>query len=287
MIADLLRDAKHRSALRLRALRTRTQRVRDVVYRTYDRLFPYRFERHHAEVGSSTEFLRTSLSATSPNADVPKRIFCFWTGEAPMSETRRAAFENLSRSQSVPVILITPDMLEQYVRPEHPLHPALPYLSDVQRSDYLRAYFMHYHGGGYTDVKAPLHDWGPAFDDWTDPQKWFVGYQEYSENRVGPVKGRIGREMRRHYAALCGVCAMIVRPGTPLTAEWLAEVERRMSYFQYDLARHPAQSPRDRSVHYPVAWARLCAEVLQPLQLKYLAHIWHDSRLLLDFDAYH
>ena len=78
-------------------------------------------------------------------------IYCFWTGTNEMNETRLNGLNKLRSVSGCNVVLITPDNLNDFLI--EPLHPAYKYLSLVHRSDYLRAYFMHYHGGGYSDIK--------------------------------------------------------------------------------------------------------------------------------------
>ena len=69
----------------------------------------------------------------------------------------------------IPVLLVTPDDLAAYVLPEHPLHEAYEGLSFVHRSDYLRCYFLNFHGGGYADIK-PFHTgWAGRSTGWTPP----------------------------------------------------------------------------------------------------------------------
>ena len=51
---------------------------------------------------------------------------------------------------------MTPANLQDWVVAGHPLHPAYNDLSLVHRSDYLRAYLLHHHGGGYCDLKRPI-----------------------------------------------------------------------------------------------------------------------------------
>lgn len=58
------------------------------------------------------------------------------------------------------IVLITPNNLANYVK--EPLHEAFSYLSLTHKADYLRCYFMHYFGGGYTDIKAHFKSWQGA-----------------------------------------------------------------------------------------------------------------------------
>lgn len=61
--------------------------------------------------------------------------------------------QSAGTQKTIPFHLITLDSLPPWIDPEIPLHPSFDHLSTIHRSDYLRCYFMHVHGGGYTDIK--------------------------------------------------------------------------------------------------------------------------------------
>src|SRR3954468_2769032 len=92
-----------------------------------------------------------------------ERIFGFWTGDNPMPDTRKRCWDSFAVTGLAP-ILVTPNTLDRWIVPEHPLHDAYEYLSPVHRADYLRAYFMFHHGGGYADIKTQTGSWLPAID---------------------------------------------------------------------------------------------------------------------------
>ena len=50
------------------------------------------------------------------------------------------------------IILIHDGNLHEWIIPGT-LHSSYKYLSYTHRSDYLRCYFSHYYGGGYSDIK--------------------------------------------------------------------------------------------------------------------------------------
>jgi hypothetical protein len=70
----------------------------------------------------------------------------------------------------------------------------------------------------------------------------------------------------------------VVRPHTQLTAEWLAEVHRRLDYFADLVAANPG-GVRGEAPSYPISWNRLLAQVLHPLALKFHPHVQVDSSL--------
>ena len=161
----------------------------------------------------------------------------------------------------------------------HSFHRAFLGLSYVHRSDYLRAYFMHHHGGAYADIKKPDGSWVPVFDRMDgDGAIWITGYPEHSSLWVARYPGRLGRELRRRHDRIPGGGSFVVRPGTQLTTEWLAEVHRRLDYFASLVDANPG-GVRGEDPRYPVSWNRLLAQVLHPLALKFHSHVEVDDVL--------
>ena len=210
---------------------------------------------------------------------IQRRIFSFWTGPNDLTESRARSLAAMEEALGVPVILVTPHNLSEYVLAGHPLHPAYEGLSLVHRSDYLRAYFMHHHGGGYSDIKVPQGSWVPIFDRMdADEDAWITGYPEHSSIWVGQLPGRLGRELKRWHSTIPGGGAFIVRRHTRLTEEWLAEVERRLDYFGPLVSQNPG-GVRGEPAAYPISWNRLLAQVVQPLYLKHHPHVHVDPVL--------
>ncbi len=288
------RQAKHAAYVVGKRLRPRVIAGRDHLYAATARLRPYRFsvERYQDPRGSLPfDFF---LHQDPPPGWVveglatPRVIRCLWTGDNPLTDNRRRGLDALQRmNPDVPVELITADRVAELVVPEHPLHAAYPLLSAVHRSDYLRGYLLHHHGGGYADIKPTRAAWTGAFDLLeADPGAWVVGYPEVDSDLVANLGGRLGRDVRASWSQLIGNAVFVARPRTPFTAEWLAEAERRLDYYHAALRRHPASDPYGRSPGYPVTWIGLQADVVQPLQLKHLDHVRQDPRLLPQLHDY-
>jgi len=70
-----------------------------------------------------------------------------------MSRQRHLCLEQLKKVTLCEVVLVTPHSLGKYLLDDHPLYPSFFYLSQTHKADYLRTYFMRFHGGGYTDIK--------------------------------------------------------------------------------------------------------------------------------------
>ncbi|MDO4920011.1 hypothetical protein [Kocuria sp.] len=243
---------------------------------------PYEFD--------AARYRRSFVTRDAPAVDgprqLPRRVFVLWVGDNPLTPRRRANLEVLRERIGLPVELVTPENLEAWVVPGHPLHPAYKNLSLVHRSDYLRAYLMHHHGGGYSDLKAPLCSWEGAFARMhADEQAWLAGYPERVVQDVTRLPGALGEDLAWHYHRLVGMGAYLLRSHTPLTAEWLREVERRLDYYADQAAEFPGEQ-RGEVVGYPISWTRLLGGVLHPLQLKHLSHVRQDPDLLLGFEDY-
>jgi len=185
---------------------------------------------------------------------VNRTVYQCWTGSNPMSDDRRACFEQGVRNIAVPVKLVTPENLHEFVVPEHPLHPAYEYLTPTQKSDYLRVYIPHFHGGGYADVKWYTKDnnWNHAFDILdSDPEVDVVGVWDNNVGGANPgyARATIARD-------ILVVCFMAMRPRTEFTTTWLKSVEAYMTVMQKQLERSAAGLEP-----YPIPWTGLSLHV--------------------------
>ena len=216
-----------------------------------------------------------------------ERIFCLWTGHNAMSRNRLRAMARIRRlnEPDLDVVLVTPDNLGEWIVPGHPLHAAYDDLALIHRSDYLRTYLLHHHGGGYTDVKAAQHSWRPLFDGLNrDQDAWLLGYQEPSYRFVAPAPPGLHRRLVMHHARLLGNGAYIVRPRTPFTREWLAEAERRLDVWQDDLRLRPGAVYG--AVGYPVPFYGLLGEIFHPLCLQHHGRLRQDERITPQLQDY-
>lgn len=234
-------------------------------------------------------FLNRGPMQVESICNAPKRIFVLWTGGNTLTPNRQAGLESIRASQSsrVEVILVTPENLHEWEVPEAPIPDVYQHLSYVHRSDYLRSYLMHHHGGGYSDIKPTAADWAPLFDRInTDPDAWVLGYPETASEYVARIESPVGRELHRQYARLVGNCAFICRPGTPLTSAWFDEVSSRLDYYRRALERAPAKDPFGDTGGYPVPWTALQGQVFQPLQLMFNNHVVSEPGIAPTWEAH-
>ncbi|RKP58455.1 glycosyltransferase [Pararobbsia silviterrae] len=202
-----------------------------------------------------------------------RTIFCLWTGDEVMSPNRIQALWTIYNNTACPIAMINRHSVEDWIRQDHPLHPAYPYLSSVHKSDYLRCYLMHHYGGGYTDIKITSKKWWGFFEALEASDKPVLGYAELPHG-IPHVQGELGDRIRGAHAELIGLCAFIFKRQSALTAEWLRQTEALLDRKFEALQRHPACHPLDQTgvllpdgtpSPYPLRWAELLGEIFHPL----------------------
>lgn len=213
-------------------------------------------------------------------------IYCFWTGENEMSDNRKRGYQSLIDNSGVEVKLITPHNLHKYILPEHPLHPAYENLSLVHKSDYLRCYFMHFHGGGYQDIKYNDNSWKESFEKiMQDESKWILGYTELHGGAMGRGQGIIDKDLQYYYKHCVGTGGFICRSNTKFTTEWYVELLKRMDFFEEELKKYPGDI-KGRNKGYPIKLLVILSQIWAPLCLKYKDFIIHDNTVLPDLENY-
>lgn len=278
------RRAKHRGWLAGRAVRAAGLAMRDRCYRAVDRVRPPQWS---PGAYGGTFLDHGSEAGDTASARVASRLFVLWTGDNELTPNRAAALRELrERQRSLDVVLVDPASLEDWIVPGHPLHPAYRHLSLVHRSDYLRGYLMHHHGGAYCDLKRGYGDVAACIRRLeSSPRHWILGYPELSSQHAAATPGALGRALRRHHGLLVGGSAFVVRPGTPLTTQWMSEVERRLDALCDALTQHPGGTWGD-TPGYPLPWGDLLGAVFQPLLLKYHHRVIADRRMMPSFEEF-
>lgn len=197
-----------------------------------------------------------------------KVIYCFWVGNhLSMTENRYNSLKSIEDNSNVEVKLITNDNLEQFILKEHPLHEGFEFLSEVHKSDYLRTYFMNFHGGGYSDIKPCSWDWNPYFDKLNNSDSYGIGAPEDEfELSVTPkVRPWIGKYWQR----LMTNDLYIFKPNTTFTNAWYNTLIHLMDIKLEGLKRSPATHPREAAdtfvTGYPIEWGEILLEVFHPL----------------------
>ena len=192
-------------------------------------------------------------------------IYCWWTGDNPLTQKRKECLQQLKKVSECNVVLITKDTLNRYILPNHPLHKGYKYLSETQKGDYLKAYFMNFYGGGYTDIKKTTGSWIKSFQDLKNSNCWIVGYKEIPNGvAYEPISGE--------WSKLVGNGAYICKPETSITKEWYTEMMSLLDQKLEALIRNPAKHPCDSKGSgsgYPIEWNELNGRIFHKVSYKY------------------
>ena len=205
-------------------------------------------------------------------------IFVFWTGDNEITENRKRSIDQLRTTTEATITLVTKENLNEYILPSHPLHPAYEYLSLVHKADYLRTYFMNFHGGGYTDIKLTTNTWKPAFDGLYNSDKWINGYSEIPDKAKYPDGyGDDFKIIEYDWTVLLGNCCYICKPQTPLTQEWYSEMLALLDQKLELLKMYPASHARDHydldGSKYPLYWEEMLGKIFHKVSSKYKDHL--------------
>jgi len=192
-------------------------------------------------------------------------IYCFWTGDNVMTLSRLECLQQLKETSQCNVILVTKQTLPQYILTDHPLHPSYEYLSETHKADYLRTYFMNFHGGGYSDIKKTTGSWIQSFDDLNKSDSWICGYKEiYGGVAYDPVYYK--------WEELVGNCAYICKPQTPLTIEWYNTMIQLLDTKLEELKKNPSTSYSDAKESgsgYPIEWNEMLGRIFHKISYQY------------------
>ena len=221
-------------------------------------------------------------------------LFCFWTGPNELSEQRREALYSIVSTTDCPVLLVREHAIRDWELRSSPYHPAYEYLSETHKADYLRCYFMHHYGGGYTDIKQTSVSWREAFHQLRSSNALGIGYQEVAPESVAPVGGSLEIELRENFRSLIGNGAYIFRPYSAFTKQWIEETHVFLDGKMEELRLNPARHPRDQSGAsfsdgtescYPIGWTEMLGNIFHPLVYEF-RHVILQANLAPSFSHY-
>ena len=208
-------------------------------------------------------------------------VFCMWTGDNPMSSQRIQALWSIYNTTACPVAFINQHNLPHWIHPDYPLHPAFSFLSATHKSDYLRVYFMHHYGGGYTDIKQTTTPWPQFFDQIRHSDAFALGYQELAHG-MPHLSGPLGDEIKSKHHELIGLCAFIFKRHSDLTTQWINETHALLDVKYEELKSNPSQHPQDQTglqlyenivSQYPLRWAELLGDIFHPLIYRFRSQL--------------
>jgi FkbM family methyltransferase len=214
---------------------------------------------------------------------LPKTLYTFWTGTNEMSQNRIQCLQHLRENTGANVILIDVNNYQDYILQSEPLHPSYPYLSETHRADYLRTYFMHFFGGGYSDIKYTTGSWTNSFEEMGNTEKTICGYKE-----IGPF-GVPVIELRQEWESLIGGGCYIAKPNTDFTKKWYSRMVKILDEKLDQIKSNPSRFPQDCSEEgggYPLAWQeilgrvfhRVCYEERDKISMSLPILIFHSYR---------
>lgn len=237
---------------------------------------------------------------------IKNKIYCFWLNDEEMSANRKDSLQNLIELTDCEIVFITKNTLYKYILPDVPLHKGYKYLSEIQKSDYLKCYFMHHYGGGYSDIKKTLGSWVHFFEELNSNDKIYcIGYGEKSPNDIAilenctlnPSESKYCAEytrnelgdkwdstvIKQNWSSLIGNGAFICKKNTPFTLNWWQGLNEKMDGYFNQLKDNPSKWERDARNHiiphtleeskYPISWAVINGCIFHPLCLKYKDNI--------------
>lgn len=215
-------------------------------------------------------------------------LYCFWTGPNKISSSRSEALRSMGNS-GLEVVLVTEKNLGHFLLPQAPLHPQYHCLSYIHRADYLRTYFMNFHGGAYSDIKFIERSWLDALDRLLGSDKFGIGYREVGVRGVAFTRKVNYIKLVFGWRRLLGNGAYIFKAHSVFTQLWYERMITEMDTLSEELKLNPAMSAEDfrGKAHgtppckssYPLRWSQLLGCIFHPLCLDY-----HD-RLLYSLPA--
>jgi len=183
-----------------------------------------------------------------------KVVYCFWTGTNEMSNNRISCLIQMHEKIGIPIVLVTLKNLDYFILREH-LHPAYEYLSETHKSDFLRVYFMHFFGGGYSDIKYPSGSWINSFEKLQRAKElYMIGYDNINN----------GEHVH--------LSSFICKPSTYLTKDWYDEIIKILDEKLELLKQYPSTGPqsfRTDDNMYPLRWRELLGETFEKIIVKY------------------
>lgn len=203
-------------------------------------------------------------------------VWCFWFGDE-MSEQRKSCLENM-KIVHPNLMLVDSLNFKDFILKDHPIHDGFHLLSATHKSDYLRSYFMHHYGGGYSDIKNQSDSWKKIFKIIKENEFIGAGYREVSPHHLAINNKTISNVS--DFANFIGCGAFIFEPKTDLTLEWVEETTRLIENNYEALRRrdglyHPRATKRGAQQTnlppsgYPFDWIDVMGHIYHPIVYKY------------------
>jgi hypothetical protein len=213
-------------------------------------------------------------------------LFCLWTGTNQLSPDHAVELFSIVSNSHTPVVFLNSDSYKKWELESSPFHPAFPFLSQVHKSDYLRAYLLHHYGGGYTDIKFTFKQWDSAFELLNKSSSWMLGTTVPDATQISFAPSYDKDEAEKiiaDFKSCVSNFALICKKRTPLTTEWYNNTCSLLDQKLDLLMRNPGTVARDaagikledgKESAYPLAYTEL-VWVTTPIFYRYRQHILH------------
>ena len=225
-----------------------------------------------------------SLENVNYKYGIPEVVYIVWFG-GEISINRLRALNSLIKNIKIPYILITEDNYKSFEKEDHPMHEGFEHLSGNHKSDYLRAYLLNFHGGGYHDIKYRNLSWINQWETFKDKNIWMKSCREKRHSHIGyNVDKPETRKIQDYYKKLGSMCWIISRPKTKYTKSLMSRIDKKLDYHLENLKINPSQKNSgyyaDRPFQklkkkddYPIRWLELMGEHFHLLMYKYKDHM--------------
>lgn len=204
------------------------------------------------------------------------KIWMCWTDNNPLSEIRKNIISTW-RDKNKNVTLVTPDNLDDFVDKNCPLHDCYNCLSSVHKSDYLRVYLLHTHGGAYFDIKNPAFNISSYANTLLNSDK--IGYV-YIKNKN-----------------TISACSFILKPNSELTTHLIKSLNDYLDNYRVQLKQYPALHSRhhdglnpsckfDKTKYpngykYPLDWGYMTHTILKQAFYEFKDKLFQDFPMLV------
>lgn len=175
-----------------------------------------------------------------------RKIFVFWCGDNPITDTRKSNLQTIIDNSCCDVQLVTNENINDYI--VEPFHEAYQYLSVIHKCDYWKAYFAYFYGCGYSDIKECRFDWNPYFEELENSENAEI--ISYTERGGGGIALRYYCHARHQPLDKCmklieraesipGVCHYIFKQKSTIAKRW-REIQHEILDANIDtLIEHP------------------------------------------------
>jgi len=214
---------------------------------------------------------------------IDRKLYCFWGGR--LNSTRKKAIESFKNNSGVDLCIITNENLHEIAVKDYPLHKNFNNLTDVFKSDYVRAYIAYHYGGGYSDVKLCQFDWNLYFDLLERSSADFIACPLINEHgtpwhltEIPNVHNVEQGEFygKHNFAKYPSTAQFIFKPKTHIAKLWLDEVNNVLDINSARLSKYKNIHSYIVPKNYPILGMEL------PTKLYTVIHRHNFEKFLLE-----